>query len=1017
MAKSYHLQKDNCKLMINLYFSNTTIMKTYFKISFTYLFLVGLLFALPFKQNAQQYNFKNYSVESGLPYIQIFAMFQDSKGNLWSGGYGGASKFNGKTFKNYSPKNGLANHYVNAIIEDQFHLITVGTIDGLSVIDKVNGTVSNYYVKDGLPSNNVTSFCLDPRIGLWTGTNKGLCIWDGKKVVAVPYFKDFNISCLFYSSNYGVLVGTNKGLYIQTNNTQQFITLLDSVNITSISQDKTKIYVGTDNGLYLLDLEKHTQNVFHVSNGLLDEVITSVLCQKNGVVWVGSKTGLISFNGKEFSYYNIGFDNNSNHVRSLLIDYEDNLWIGTHSGLYKYRGKGFTVYDKQHGLGSAFIFQIIRDVNQNLWIATESNGVYKFTNGYFKNYSTKQGLSSNQVNAILPQEDGSVWFGGDKGISVFKNEVIQNAPFGTSFKLEAPINCFYKDRKNVIWVGGQNGVCSMKKNGTNYSITYYKLPAKNIGKEGFPVWSILEDNKGYIWAGTYLAGLFKLEGQQFIQQAISSPNEVTTAFDLCQDNYGNLYAGTLNGVLMFNPDKHSYKFISEKDGLSSELVYAISITKDNRYLWAGTNQGINRIDIKKLQYDFIDITKYGRADGFTGVESNSHGIYEDNDSSIWFGTVNGLIKYTPKEFIENDNLSKTSITNIKLGYTDTLLASGSILPFSLNNISFYFDGICLTSPEKVLYSYKLENYDKDWSPYTDVNNTKYDNLPPGKYTFKVKSCNNEGIWNIEPVVFSFTVKSPFYKTWWFIVFCLVATSGIVIIIFRLRLRQIKKKQQAEFEHLVEVSKAELTALRAQMNPHFVFNALNSIQHYILNSKGDEAVKYLSKFAKLIRLILSNSEKQIVTINEDLEALKLYLELERMRFENKFDYAIHIDSSIDGDYDEIPPMLIQPYLENAILHGINPKVGNGHIDISMKIVNQFIKISIKDDGIGREKSKSVQSLQPAARHKSLGMKITKDRVRILNTIHQSNLNVNIIDLYNEKNEAIGTQVDLFIPYVK
>jgi sensor histidine kinase YesM len=202
-----------------------------------------------------------------------------------------------------------------------------------------------------------------------------------------------------------------------------------------------------------------------------------------------------------------------------------------------------------------------------------------------------------------------------------------------------------------------------------------------------------------------------------------------------------------------------------------------------------------------------------------------------------------------------------------------------------------------------------------------------------------------------------------------------------------------------------------------MNPHFVFNALNSIQHYILNSKGDEAVRYLSKFAKLIRLILSNSEKQIVTINEDIEALKLYLELERMRFENKFDYAIHIDSSIDGDYDEIPPMLIQPYLENAILHGINPKDGNGDIDISMKIVNQFIKISIKDDGIGREKSKSVQSLQPAARHKSLGMKITKDRVRILNTIHQSNLNVNIIDLYNEKNEAIGTQVDLFIPYVK
>lgn len=992
-------------------------MKVNFKIRITQLFVFGLLLLVPLKQFSQQYNFKNYSVESGLPYVQIFAMCQDSRGNLWSGGYGGASKFNGKTFKNYSPKNGLSNHYVNAIIEDQFHLITVGTIDGLSVIDKVNGTVSNYYMKDGLPSNNVTSFCLDPRIGLWAGTTKGLCIWDGKKVLTVPYFKDQNITCLLYTEKHGVLVGTNKGLFIQNKNS--FDVLLDSINVSNVSQSKEnhKIYAGTGNGLYLLDLEKHITNVFHINNGLIDESITSVLCQKNGIVWIGSKSGLISFNGKEFEYYNIGFDNNSNHIRSLLIDYEDNLWIGTHSGLYKYRGKGFTVYDKQHGLGSAFIYQITRDVNGNLWTATENNGVYKFSNGFFKNYSTKQGLPSNLVYAILPQDDGSVWFGGDKGISIFKNEVIQNLPFGASFKLEVPVNCFYRDSKKVIWVGGQNGLCSMKKNGNSFDITYYKLPAKNVDKEGFAVWSIIEDNKGGIWAGTYLFGLFKLEGNQFVQQAISSPEEVNTALDLCKDNFGNLYAATLNGVLMFNPDKHTYKFISEKDGLSSELVYAIGTTKDNHYLWAGTNQGVNRIDIRKLQYDFIDITKYGRADGFTGVESNTHGIFEDADSSIWFGTVNGLIKYSPKEFIENDNLSKTSITNIKLGYTDTLLANNSSLPFSLNNISFYFDGICLTAPEKVLYSYKLEGYDKDWSPYTDVNNTKYDNLPPGKYTFKVKSCNNEGVWNVEPVTFSFTIKTPFYKSWWFILICIVGLSGVVIVIFRLRVRQIKKKQQAEFEHLVEVSKAELTALRAQMNPHFVFNALNSIQHYILNSKGDEAVRYLSKFAKLIRLILSNSEKQIVTINEDIEALKLYLELERMRFENKFDYSINIDSSIDGDYDEIPPMLIQPYLENAILHGINPKVGSGHIDISMKIVNQFIKISIKDDGIGREKSKSVQSLQPAARHKSLGMKITKDRVRILNTIHQSNLNVNIIDLYNEKNEAIGTQVDLFIPYVK
>lgn len=972
---------------------------------------------IPFFLKAQQYNFKNYSVENGLPFIQIFAMYQDSKGYLWSGGYGGLSKFNGKSFKSYSPKNGLANHYVNAVIEDQFNLITVGTIDGLSVIDKVKGKISNYYVKDGLPSDFVTCFTLDPRIGLWTGTNKGLCIWDGKKVIQVPFFKGIAISCLLYSKDEGVFVGTTQGLYKQHGD--KFDLILDSINITCLTQCPvtSKLYVGTTNGLHLLDLKTHTTATFHVSNGLIEENVTTVACEKNGTIWIGAKSGLISFDGKEFSYYNIGYDNNSNHIRSLLFDFEGNLWIGTHSGLYKYRGKGFTLYDRQNGIGGAFIYQITKDKNQNLWFGTESNGAFKFNNGYFKNYSVKEGILDNKVSAILPLEDGSIWFGTDKGISILKNDRFEHLTTGSRFMQKPPINCFYKDSKQRIWIGGKNGVTSMEKIGGKYIPTYYKLPTKAVDKDGYEVWGIIEDNAGNIWVGTYLVGLYKLDkSNQF--KSYPLPNDaITSALEFCKDNYGNLYVATLNGVLMFNPEKRSYRMITEKDGLSSELVYAIGITKNNQYLWAGTNQGINRIDIKKLQYGIIDLISYGKADGFSGVELNTHGIFEDTDSSVWFGTVNGLIKYSPKEFIENDNPTRTNIGSIKISYIDTFLQNGSVLPYSLNNISFDVDGICLTNPEKVKYTYKLEGLDKEWSPHTESNNAKYDNLPPGKYTFKVKSCNNEGIWNVDPTTFSFEVKPPFYKTWWFTVGLILLISGIIITVFRIRLRQIKQKQKIEFEQQVEISKAELKALRAQMNPHFVFNSLNSIQHYIINSKGEEAVKYLNKFAKLIRLILNNSEKTNVTINEDLDAVKLYLELERMRFDNKFSYEISIDEAIDPDYEEIPPMLIQPYLENAILHGINPKEGEGHISISVQLINQFIKISITDDGIGRERSIALQGIRTKSPHKSLGMKITKDRVQILNTMHQSHLSVNVIDLYNSQKQAIGTQVDIYIPVIK
>lgn len=981
--------------------------------------IVIIGFSHPIRLNAQQYNFKNYSVENGLPYIQIFTLFQDNLGYLWSGGYGGASKFNGKTFQHYSPKNGLANHYVNCITQHN-NQVLIGTIDGLSIIDNYSKKITaNYTIKEGLPSNKIIALCSDLKSRTWIGTSVGLCYLENKKIILSKKLNNTAINCLNYSTDNGLWIGTKNGLFNLKNDQLILYTTTEGLsdnNITCLANNyvTNELIIGTKNGLNILDLETKKIIKFHVNNGLLDEEIASITCNEHGVVWIGGKNGLVSFNGKEFSYYTIRQDNNSNNVVALLTDYEENLWIGTHNGLFIYKGKAFTSYSKNEGLGSSFVFQIIKDKSENLWLTTENNGVYKYEDGYFKNYSTKNGLSDNDTRCVLENNDGTILFGTSSGLSKFKNDRFENLISGKNFKQEGPINSLFKDVNNTIWVGGKNGLCAIKKNKSNYVTTYYKLPTDI---KDYEVWSIKQDNNGQIWAGTYLAGLYKLEGNQFVNQSPYLKLNVETALEIEFDDLNNLYAATLNGVLVLNIKTGQSKLIAEKDGLNSELVYSIKISNDKKYIWVGTNQGISKINLSSIFQNNLEINSYTKADGFEGVECNTHGIFEDKDGNVWFGTVNGLMKFSPKELSVNDNLSKTTISNIKLAFADTLLANGSKLDFSNNNITFYFDGISLTDPEKVLYTYKLEGFDKSWSPNTEINYAKYDNLPAGKFTFKVKSCNSDGIWNIEPTTFSFEIKSPFYKTWWFFLIVIVLISTIITFIFRWRLHQIKRKQQLEFEGKVEISKSELKALRAQMNPHFVFNSLNSIQHFILNSKGEEAVKYLSKFAKLIRLILQNSEKAIVTINEDLESIILYLELEKMRFDNKFNYIITIHPGVNADYDEIPPMLIQPYLENAILHGINPKDGNGTIEINITIVNQFIKISIKDDGIGRVKSQSLQSLHPSNRHKSLGMKITEDRVRILNSIYHSNLNVNIIDLYDQQQNATGTQVDLFVPYDK
>ncbi len=964
--------------------------------------------------NAQQYNFKNYSAENGLPFVQVFSMIQDSKGYLWSGGYGGLSRFDGKQFQNFSPKNGLINHYVNTVCEGDSGIIYVGTAEGLSII---NGkTILNKNIKNGLQENNISCVTYVSNNGLYIGSKKGLCKFDGKTFSSIKSFDNIEVKCLLKTNENTIAIGTNKGLFyysLNSNSLKKQEGIENSIiNCLVICPETKYIYAGTTNGFSKIESEVKKPFTFHIENGLIDENITSLLCENKNNIWIGAASGLLNFNGAEFSFYKIYNDNNSNHIRCIVKDFENNIWLGTHSGLFKYRDNAFSSFDKETGVGNAFVFQIIRDKKGDLWFGTENSGVYKYSQGFFKNYTIKDGLPSNFCPSIFEDDDGTLWIGTDNGISKFKNNSFQNFTNVQGYPVKGALNTIYRDSKKTIWTGGKNAVASYKKINGNYVASYYKLPGVSIeyGVEAF-----VEDKNGVIWMGTFLSGLYKFENNEFVNQN-KKLNINEDFFMLLCDKNNIIYGATLNGVWMYDVNSGQQTYISEKDGLNSELIYSLKFSDNENILWIGTNQGINKFDLKKYRdSNTISISSYGKTEGFTGIECNNYGIWEDVDGTMWFGTVSGVVKYEPKSFRENKQEAKTYIQSIKLFSEDTVLKNGSVLAYNNNNITFYYRGICLTNPDKVKYIKQLEGFENKWSEASNEDYSKYANLPPGKYTFKVKSCNNEGIWQKEPVSFAFEIKTPYFKTWWFILLILGSGSGIILLVFQIRIRNIRKKEKAELDKQVEISKVELKALRAQMNPHFVFNSLNSIQHYILNSNSTEAAKYLNKFAKLIRIILNNSEKPMVTVNEDIESLKLYLELEQMRFDGKFDYIVNIDKSIDGDYDEIPPMLMQPYIENAILHGLNPKVDKGCLKIDIFTKNNYIVCRITDDGIGRTAAGEIKRTQPGQQYKSLGMKITSERVRILNNINNSNMSVEISDLNNDKDESIGTMVEIYIPH--
>ncbi len=973
--------------------------------------IVVLLCSVFFKTQAQQYFFKNYSAESGLPFVQVPCMFQQKNGYLWSGGYGGLCRFDGRNFLIINPKKGLVDHNVNAIAEDEKGSVFVGTNKGLSIIK--DSKIYNYKKENGLLNPYITSLANGYHHSMYIGTKKGLFIFTQGKIKPVSQFATFKINCIYKADSNYLFIGTDTGLVLYGHKKFEIINKsngLASNEVNCITKQKNRLIIGTNKGLSICDLKTKKITNYYIENGLIDENISAVLNQDDQFIWIGSHNGLLRFDGVQFLYYNIGPDNNSNLVRCLIKDREDNIWIGTHSGIFRYKDNSFSTFDKINGPGNAFVYQIFRDNKGDLWICSDNNGIYRYSQGYFKRYGTNDGLNSNSSQSGLLDHEGRLIFGTSTNITQFKNDRFFSIPLTP--KIKGPFNVMYLAQDYKLWIGGSNGIASLEWKNNIPESKFYPINSKPDQQ----IYGLCEDDEHNLYIGAYHGGLFKLVNDSVVEVGKKLAKDYDDFLAL-RYTKGCLFAASLDGLIIIDIKSGTpLQRITLNDGLNSESIYSLEFTEGGQALWMGTNQGINKLNLKKyFEEKKIEIKSYGKLEGFIGVECNGNGIWEDGDGTLWFGTVSGIVKHEPFNIKYNNVQNSTIIQSIKIFNEDTLLHDKSTLPYNYNTLTFGYIGICLTNPDKVLYQKKLEGLDKDWSAPSKEDYGKYINLAPGQYVFKVRSCNDEGIWDTKETTFSFTIATPFYLTWWFTVIILVLIGGVIYTVFRIRLVSIAKQQKLEFNRKVEMSKIELKALRSQMNPHFIFNSLNSIQHYIFHTKSDEAIKYLSKFARLVRIILNNSDKPTVTVEEDLEALKLYLELEQMRFEEKFDYEVIIDASVDSDYDIMPPMLMQPYVENAILHGLNPSPKKGKLIIHLSVKNNFLICTITDNGIGREKAAEIKRTMPAGKHKSLGMKITEDRLKILNEINNSQLSVIITDL-KDGNESKGTQVQLFIPII-
>ncbi len=459
--------------------------------------------------------------------------------------------------------------------------------------------------------------------------------------------------------------------------------------------------------------------------------------------------------------------------------------------------------------------------------------------------------------------------------------------------------------------------------------------------------------------------------------------------------FGLVLATRDDGIVIVNNNiLHSLK---EENGLASNNTSSLFVDNE-KSIWVGTSNGISIIDSN------LNILNVRTENGLITNEVNS--IFA-NSEYIYIGTDKGL-SVLDRKHLKNDTIDiPVQIKSIFLeNQNQILVQNNSInLNFHTPTLEINFVGISFKSMGRIKYKYRL-NTQENWQ-YTNNTQLTFINLASGEYNLEIQASNDNKNWSTEPARLHIQVAYPFWRTNWFITVSAFGLSFLLFGIYRFTLTRIKKREEMKRQ----VQNLRFEALSAQMNPHFIFNSLNSVQHFIMTNDKRESTRYLSKFAKLMRKTLDHSREKNISLYEEIEALELYLVLEALRFDNLITYEIKVDPEIDTNQVILPALLIQPIVENAILHGIRPNANGGHISISIRSEKSILHISIIDDGIGR----TAALLKKGKGHNSKGGTLTKERVSLFAKEHNTDSTYEIIDLM-ENEKPTGTEVRIKLPLI-